>query len=123
MPAPTEHHPEHQEPEPVSPARQAREDELCVHIFSASAALVGVCLTVIGLFRVVSRLQKIDSLADNFLAVDALGFLIACALSYLGIRSRNRERRRWVEVLADRVFLLSLGIMTLICALIAYELV
>lgn len=114
---------ERQKPEPSSPVRQAREDELCVHIFSASAALVGVCLTVIGLFRVVSRLRQIDSLADNFLAVDALGFLIACTLSYFGIRSRNRERRRWVETLADRVFLLSLGIMTLICALIAYELV
>lgn len=108
-------------PEPPSPQR--REDDLCVHIFSVSAGLVGVCLTVIGLFRVILRLKNVDSLADNVLAVDALGFMLSCTFAYFGIRSRDLARRRVMEHLADRVFLASLGLMTLVCAMIAYELV
>jgi hypothetical protein len=29
------------------------EEDVCVHIFTVSAAMVGVCLTVIGLIRVI----------------------------------------------------------------------
>jgi hypothetical protein len=110
-------------PSPAGNGQQSRNDELCVHIFSVSAGLVGVCLTVIGLFRVVLRLQKIDSIADNLLAVDALGFLVSCGLAYFAIRSRDLPRRRRLEVLADRVFLVSLGLMTAVCSLVAYELI
>jgi len=94
-----------------------------VHIFSVSAALVGVCLTVIGLFRVILRMRELDSIADNILVVDALGFMVSCSLAYLGIRSRAADRSRFLETLADRFFLASLGLMTLICGLIAYELI
>ena len=44
--------------------------------------MVGVCLTVIGLIRVVITLGTADTLADDFLAADALLFLISCLLSY-----------------------------------------
>jgi hypothetical protein len=36
--------------------------------------MVGVCLTVIGLIRVVITLRRADPLADDFLAGDALLF-------------------------------------------------
>jgi multisubunit Na+/H+ antiporter MnhF subunit len=110
-------------PPPEPSSRESREDELCVHIFSVSAALVGVCLTVIGLFRVILRIRELDSIADNVLAVDALGFMVSCSLAYLGLRSRATARRRLLETLADRFFLASLGLMTVVCALIAYELI
>jgi hypothetical protein len=54
------------------------EEAICIHLFSVSAAMVGVCLTVIGLIRVFISLQKIDTLADDLLSVDALFFL--CSL-------------------------------------------
>jgi len=31
------------------------DEDICVHIFSVSATLIGVCLTVIGIIRVVLR--------------------------------------------------------------------
>src|SRR4029077_6638817 len=48
------------------------EEDICIHIFTVSAAMVGVCLTVIGVIRVVITLGKADTLADDLLASDAL---------------------------------------------------
>jgi len=49
--------------------------DICIHIFTvSSAALVGVCLTVIGLICVVITLGRADTLANDFLAGDALLF-------------------------------------------------
>lgn len=39
------------------------EEDICIHIFSVSAALVGVCLTVIGIFQV-GKLKEIRSIGD-----------------------------------------------------------
>lgn len=36
------------------------EVQLSAHIFSVSAGLVGGCLTVIGLFRIVARSEHVD---------------------------------------------------------------
>jgi len=47
------------------------EQDICIHIFTVSSAMVGVCLTVIGLIRVVITLGRADTLADDFLAGDA----------------------------------------------------
>ena len=58
------------------------EQDICIHIFTVSSAMVGVCLTVIGLIRVVITLGRADTLADDFLAGDALLFLVSCLLSY-----------------------------------------
>jgi hypothetical protein len=52
------------------------EQDISIHIFTVSSAMVGVCLTVIGLVRVVITLGRADTLADDFLAGDALLFLI-----------------------------------------------
>jgi hypothetical protein len=103
--------------------RAATERELNVHIFSVSAELVGLCLTVIGLFRVVVQLKAIDSIADNLLAVDAMAFLCACVFAYASLRSRAVRRRRTLERVADVCFGVALVLMTAVCALVAWELV
>lgn len=96
------------------------ENEICIHIFSVSAGLIGVCLTVIGIFRAVTELKKFSSIGDNFLAVDALIFLASCLLSYLALRSADRNRKRKIERVADIFFLVGLSLMAIICILIAY---
>jgi hypothetical protein len=68
------------------------EQDISVHNFTVSSAMVGVCLTVIGLIRVVITLGTADTLADDFLAADALLFLISCLLSYWALRSRSVHR-------------------------------
>ena len=100
--------------------REREQTELCVHIFGVSAGLVGVCLTVIGLVQIVQELRDVDSLADNLLAVNALGFLAACLLAYLALRATGPRRAR-LEQWADAVFLVSLVAMAVGCSVIAYQ--
>ena len=103
--------------------REPLEDDISVHIFTASAAMVGVCLTVIGLFRLTSKLKSIVSFGDELLAIDCVVFLASCILAYLALRTRRRQRKYRIEQAADIIFLIGLCSMALICALIAYELV
>ena len=96
------------------------EQDICIHIFTVSAAMVGVCLTVIGLIRVVITLGRADTLADDFLAGDALLFLVSCLLSYWARRSRTVHRMHRLERVADAIFLIAMIGIVIICALITY---
>jgi hypothetical protein len=104
-----------------NPKRASRlEEDICIHIFTVSAGLVGVCLTVIGLLRVVITLRKADTFADDLLAVDAVLFLVACLSSYWALRTRSLRRMHRVERFADLVFLLALVLMAAACAVVTY---
>src|SRR5206468_8607638 len=96
------------------------EQDICIHIFTVSSAMVGVCLTVIGLIRVVITLGTADTLADDFLAADALLFLVSCLLSYWALRSRGLRRMHRLERIADGIFITAMIGMVVVCALIAY---
>ena len=96
------------------------EEDISVHILSVSAAMVGVCLTVIGLLRVVISLQKEDMFGDDLLAADAVLFLISCLLSYWALRTRTIRRMHTVERIADAVFMLALVLMVIVCVFVTY---
>ena len=96
------------------------EEDICIHIFTVSSAMVGVCLTVIGIIRVVIALGEIDTLADDLLAVDAFLFLVAALISYAALRTRTARRMQKVERLADAVFVAAMVLMTVICAVITF---
>ena len=96
------------------------EQDISIHIFTVSSAMMGVCLTVIGLIRVVITLGTADTLADDFLAGDALLFLISCLLSYWALRSRSMRRMHRLEKIADGIFIFATIGMVIICALITY---
>ena len=96
------------------------EQDICIHIFTVSSAMVGVCLTVIGLIRVVITFGRADTLADDFLAGDALLFLVSCLLSYWALRSRSVRRMHRLEKIADAIFIFAMIGMVIICALITY---
>jgi hypothetical protein len=97
------------------------EQDICIHIFTVSSAMVGVCLTVIGLIRVVITLGSVDTLTDDLLAGDALLFLISCLLSYWALRSRSLRRMHRLEKVADGIFITAMIGMVIICALITYS--
>ena len=96
------------------------EEDICIHIFTVSSAMVGVCLTVIGLIRVVITRGRADTLADDLLACDALLFLTSCLLSYGPLRARSFCRMHRIERAADVVFIAAMVVMTLICGFITY---
>ena len=96
------------------------EEDICIHIFTVSSAMVGVCLTVIGLIRVVITLGKADTVADDLLAVDAMLFLASCLLSYAALRSRGLGRMHRIERAADTIFIVAMIVMAAICGVITY---
>jgi hypothetical protein len=97
------------------------EEDICIHIFTVSSAMVGVCLTVIGLIRVVITLGRADTLADDCLACDALLFLSSSLLSYWALRSRGAARMHRIERAADAIFIIAMIGMVGICGLITYS--
>jgi hypothetical protein len=113
-------HPDNQSMMSEQASKRQLEADICVHIFSVSAALVGVCLTVIGLIYIVISTSKVDTLVDDFLAADALIFLTSCLLSYWALRTRSLYRMHWVERVADAIFLGGLFLMVLIGSFITY---
>ncbi|MBB3226137.1 hypothetical protein FHW69_000727 [Luteibacter sp. Sphag1AF] len=88
--------------------RSALNEDLCVHIFTTSAAMTGVCLTVIGIIRVVISIRGTDTIADDMLAADAMLYVTACFLSYWSLRTVRASRSRITERLADTIFLAAL---------------
>jgi hypothetical protein len=105
---------------PDRPIRTQLEQDVCVHVFTVSAGMVGVCLTVIGLVRIVIAFRKVDTLADDLLAADAFLFLISCLCAYWALRTRNARRMHRVERIADSVFIAAMILMVCICGFITY---
>ena len=98
---------------------ERRDENIAVHIFTVSAAMVGVCLTVIGIIRVVKALHGIDTVTDGVVALDALAFLASCLTAYAALRTRTAARMLRVERVADYIFLAALSLMAMTCTLIA----
>jgi hypothetical protein len=96
------------------------EEDISIHIFTVSSAMVGVCLTVIGLIRVVITFGKADTVADDLLAADAFLFLLSCLISYSALRTRSKRRMHLMERIADGIFILAMILMVVICGFITY---
>jgi hypothetical protein len=107
---------------PEGPRNEKPDDDICVHIFTVSAAMVGVCLTVIGIFRLIV-LQSVSTIGDDLLAFDSMAFLVSMILAYVGIRAKGSRHKKRVEKAADIIFIVAICFMVFICALIAYEMV
>ncbi len=105
------------------PSKEFIDVDITIHIFAASATLVGVCLTVISLFIISRRLSQVKSFGEQVLAFDALLFLTACILSYMALRRRRMGKYRRLEKIAEEVFFFALALMALICIFIVFELV
>ncbi len=100
---------------------ERQEENISIHIFSVSAALVGVCLTVVGLFSISNTLKKIETLGDELITLNAVLFLISCLMSYMALRTKFRKRRYTLEKIADGFFLLGLSLMAIACILIVRQ--
>lgn len=96
------------------------EEDISIHVFTVASGMVGVCLTVIGLIRVVISLRQVSTIADDLLGLDALLFLSAALLSYAALRTRKVRRMHRIERLADKIFILAMILMTAVCGFIIY---
>jgi hypothetical protein len=87
---------------------KALDEDICAHIFTSSSVMVGVCLTVVGILRVVIALRSEDVLGDGLLSVNAMIYLLSALLSYWALRTRNRKRNHRIEYVADAVFIVGM---------------
>ena len=104
----------------MSDENNSNEHRISTLIFSVSAGLVGVCLTVIGIFRAIGELKTFTTVGDNILAFDALIFLASCMLAYSSMRSRDPRKKHKLERIADILFIFGLSLMAVVCSIIAY---
>ena len=104
------------------PSHEQQEHDLTMHVFSISSAMVGVCLTAIGILRLVAAQTNVQTLGDELLSADAVLFVSACFFSFWSIKTRQSNRRRWLRLLVDCMFMLALLVMVGVCTIIAYAL-
>jgi hypothetical protein len=100
-------------------AQDSPEDEQWYHwhlltLLSVSAAMVGVCLTAIGLVGILKSLHKLEMIVDDMLAVAVLLFVGCSFLSFLGIRTRIRKKWQGFSLTVDILF--CLGLLVLVAA-------
>ena len=93
------------------------DDRMYMHLLtlmSVSAAMVGVCLTAIGLVTVIEALNKYESWVDDVLAIGSLLFSLVTLMSFLGIRTRIRHTWKKFTLVLDILF--CLGIIMMVAA-------
>lgn len=94
---------------------------LSEYILSCSATMVGVCLTSIGLVKIIEE-HNGRSHVDEYLALDSIIFLFSAFCAYLSLRHALKGKSFLLfDALADYAFVFALFIMVVIATLFAYE--
>src|SRR5277367_3847447 len=101
---------------------QIAEVDVAEKVFGNAPNMLVLCLTVIGLIKIYTRFEKITTLADNFLAFVALGYLVATVLSYLAIRAKRSSRQMKLAQAADVLFLVSLTLTAAVAMFMTFAL-
>jgi uncharacterized membrane protein len=71
--------------------------KIASYVFSGSNTMVGVCITVITLFRVMKT--GLQTYADEILAFDISVFIMASILSYAVLRkAENKRLEKWADI-------------------------
>ena len=100
---------------------EKQEENISPHVFSVSAGMVGVCLTVISLINVGSAIRKVSTIGDDLIALNAVIFILSCYLSYSAMKTQKRKRRLLLEKAADRIFLSALFLTVVVCLFVVYS--
>jgi hypothetical protein len=97
----------------------AATSRLADHILPTSATMVGVCVTVISVAKLIPK-HGISHHAVELLAIDGLFFMVSTLLSYFSIRLPSS--RASYERTADVVFLFALALMVVVGFIVSFEL-
>jgi hypothetical protein len=83
--------------------------------------MIGVCMTVISITKVIGLHNGQHRIAEVF-AFDALIFLISAVFSYFSMRNESNPRSSTaMEKIADIAFMIGLALMTFAGFLLTYE--
>jgi hypothetical protein len=112
---------------PIAPAAgpaadapsQPPKPDLAIQIFSISVGMVGLCLSSIGILRLLAHTSGIETIGDELLAAAAVLFMACCFSSFWSFKAERFRPK--LRVVNEAIFILALAIMVVVCALIAYE--
>ena len=102
------------------PNLEHREHDLTMHVFAISAAMVGVCLTAIGILRLITSQTRVETIGDGLLAADAVVFMVCCFISFWSFKTKNLRLRHLLRLIIDGLFMLAVTIMVVVCTVIVY---
>ena len=91
-------------------------------VFSVSAGMIGVCLTAIGLAKIVAQAKGVETICDDLIAIDAVLFGIAALLGFRVLRRFVAHRSQLSHQLMDWTFLIGLGLTVVICGVFTWTL-
>jgi hypothetical protein len=91
-------------------------NDLSHHILPNSAQLVGVCMMVIPVVKLL-HFGQVGLLLDKLLAIDTLIFMASAGFSYAAMRKEKYAR------FADQVFMLGLMELGICAILLAFEVI
>jgi hypothetical protein len=89
-------------------------------LWTASSAMIGICLTAIGIVGILNTLSKTQGTIDELLAFASVLFLTSTILSYVGVRVRRLRHRPGFVIAVDLVFVTGLILVVVSAMLIAW---
>ena len=97
--------------DPISADDDLRNERILERLLSAATSMTGICVGLLGAVNAFSRSQKIDTAADDVLALDALMFLVCCYLIVWALRTRSRHRTAQLLHLTEYLFLAAMTLL------------
>lgn len=85
--------------------------------------MVGLCLTLLGLVRLVESLKHIGTLADELLAANAVFFLLAGLVTLLALKDPSPKGKKLKGHIGDLIFTVAILCLVGICCVIAISLI
>jgi hypothetical protein len=99
--------------------QKEQRDDVSRHILPTAATMVGVCVMVVSIVRLVETTASHASIIDNIIASDAVLFLVSALLSYASLRTPGNTPR--LERYGDLVFLSALAVLVASSIMLAWE--
>ena len=103
--------------EPITNAREGSrgKKKIAHHVFSGSTTMIGVCITIIALFKTMEAGKA--TYADEVLSIANFLFIFSALLSYLSLRKNDDER---LENIADILFFLGMILVLVVGFIIVF---
>ncbi len=84
--------------------------------------MIGVCLTAIGLVKVLSQSKGVETLCDDLIAINAMVFGLTALLGFRGLQRFVRHQVPLSHQLMDWTFLTGLALTIVNCAVFTWSL-
>lgn len=84
--------------------------------------MTGVCVALLSVVQIIADSRKVQTFADDALAVDSLFFLVCCFLAIWALRTQQHARLQRLATTVDYLFLIGMTGLVAIGFMIVYTL-